>query len=343
MTILPHHPSREAAEVLGDGHLGLVLEPSPPAIADAPFMADDPTARPSDTGDLVVISPTSSGDRSWEDVVAARPELREWAAARWLAARPPLPAVPRGYPPARDAYHRLAYSVIAEARRLATTKFGLRYTRGGFGTPFFGADRQVRVEHGRLVVQDGMEARDTEITSITAAAAFVGVEPDTEAQEHDSPPLGDVDAPLGADPLVGEFLGAWFGFSWAVLEELRLTPDAVDVGRPQLWPGHFDPALEMGPVDAGRATYGCSPGDADHDEPYLYVAAWGEIDRRDMFWNSESFNGGSLPYAELRAAADPFAAALGFFRAGYRRLVSPAGGWSRSSSSTSRPRSPRSR
>ena len=44
----------------------------------------------------------------------------------------------------------------------------------------------------------------------------------------------------------GAFLAAWFGFAWVVLEELRLTPDAVDVERTQLWPGHFDPALAMG-------------------------------------------------------------------------------------------------
>ena len=32
-------------------------------------------------------------------------------------------------------------------RFAATRRMGLRYTRGGFGTPFFGADEQVRLTY----------------------------------------------------------------------------------------------------------------------------------------------------------------------------------------------------
>ena len=106
-----------------------------------------------------------------------------------------------------------------------------------------------------------------------------------------------------------------------------MTEGAVDVDRTQLWPGHFDPAIAMGDASAdARATFGASPGDADHPEPYLYVGAWGDVDRGDPFWNETAFNGASMGYAELRASDDQLAAALGFFRAGHTRLVGRGGG-----------------
>ena len=77
----------------------------------------------------------------------------------------------------------------------------------------------------------------------------------------------------------------------------------------------------MGDADAGgRATFGASPGDGGHDEPYLYVGAWGEVDRDDGYWNETAFNGASMTYEQLRAAADPIADALEFFRTGYEKL-----------------------
>jgi hypothetical protein len=316
-----HDPAAEAAARVGAGRFATVLEPSPPAVTDGEFLADDPADLAGAPDDAITVTPTSAGDLDWVAIVEEEPDLAAWAAERWLAAFPTLPPVPDGYPAARRAYHRLAYAVVAEARRRATTKFGLRYTRGGFGTPFFGDDEQVRVEGGRLVVQRAGTATSAPITSLRAAADVVGVDPGTDAAEHDSPPLDDVDADLGATAATGAFLAAWFGFSWSVLEELRLTPGAVDVERPQLWPGHFDPALAMGDAEAGgRATYGMSPGDADHDEPYLYVGAWGRVDRSDPFWNETAFTGASLAYAELLRADDPRETALAFFRAGHRRL-----------------------
>ena len=122
--------------------------------------------------------------------------------------------------------------------------------------------------------------------------------------------------------LLSKRRGEWFGLSWAVLEELRLTPGAHDPERTQLWPGHFDPAIAMGDAEAGgRGTYGMSPGDHGHDEPYLYVGAWGAVDRTDAYWNETAFNGASMPFAELAGHDDPYEAALAFFRSGYARLT----------------------
>ncbi len=305
--------------MLGDGFSARVLEPSPPTVTDGPFFADDPVA-PDVSGAETVVSPISSGDRTWDDLLRERPELTAFARAHWLGARGPLPSVPENYPSARDAFHRLAYAVIAESRRRANTKFGLRYTARGFGTPFFGDDEQVRVMGDLVVHQRADSVREIPITTLAAVAAELGIEPGTDAAEHDSPLLGDIHERLAVTADTGVFLGEWFGFSWAVLEELRSTPGAIDPERPQLWPGHFDPALAIGDPEAGRATYGCSPGDHSHDEPYLYVGAWGDVDRTDPYWNETAFNGASLPFSTLAESDDPFSVALDFFREGYDRL-----------------------
>src|SRR5919204_675772 len=46
-----------------------------------------------------------------------------------------------------------------------------------------------------------------------------------------------------------------------------------------LWPEHFDVAIEL-----GEATFGVSPGDENHPEPYAYVAPWNPPPPGD-FWN----------------------------------------------------------
>src|SRR3954468_635101 len=83
---------------------------------------------------------------------------------------PPESRAPPGRPPpkivdTRRALHRLAFYVVAPARKRANTKFGLRWTFGGFGTPFFGADEQVRVAGRDLVVQRGDAATAEPITT----------------------------------------------------------------------------------------------------------------------------------------------------------------------------------
>jgi hypothetical protein len=82
-----------------------------------------------------------------------------------------------------------------------------------------------------------------------------------------------------------------------------------------LWPEHFDIAIELGAQDAGRrANYGFSPGDPDHEEPYLYVGPWtpqpaGEI------WNGKGFSGAELGHSELVAAENQSAVAIDFCNA----------------------------
>lgn len=236
-----------------------------------------------------------------------------------------LGPLPTDYAAGRRDHHRLAYSVVAEARRLATGRFGLRSVPGGYGTPEFddpdtGVTVTVGVSGADLVVTRDGDARSAPITTLRAAADHVGIEPGTTAAEHDSPPLGDVDQPLVATSEIGRALDAWFAVGWAALEVLRATPGAVDPDVTQLWPGHFDAATAIGDVDAGRrATYGVSPGDDAHPEPYVYVGAWGGVDD-DPFWNATAFAGALLPHEDVVAADDATATVLGFLREGYRRL-----------------------
>lgn len=325
MTAIARNPREEAQALLPDGHVARVLEPSPPANADPAWYADDPT----DPGgaDGTVVTPTSDGARTWDDVADAQPELNDYVAEHWLGARRRLAPLPESFATTRDALHQLAFFAVAPKRYTATGKLGLRWTHGGYGTPFYATpdgDEQVRVDRGVLVVQTGSTVRTHAPTTISESADFLGIAYRQEwfPDFHDPLTPADPQAPLTIDRAAAGALGDWFGFATAVLERLRRTPGATGVGRVQLWPEHFDPAVELGDADKGqRASYGASPGDAEHPEPYLYVAAWGEIDRSDPYWNDHAFNGASLPYGSLLTADAPVALALDFLQRGHAQLT----------------------
>jgi len=307
----------EAAERLGGRFEVRVLEPSPPAVEAPPWFADDPAARGDVPEGRVLVSPVSTGDRLWDELASEDPELARWCAERWLGAYRRLGPAPERLVPSRLALHRLAEHVISPARRAANTKIGLRYTRGGFGTPFFGDGVQLRVAGTELVRQRGDHEQREQITTVAAAARLAGVEG-----------AGD-EAPLELDPAAAAFIGDWFGFAASVLEELRARADtSSDASRVQLWPEHFDMAVELGSEDAGaRAAYGLSPGDANHPEPYGYVAPWSARPTGEL-WQATGFSGAELPFAALLEASDQRSAALEFFGArlsALSRLAGPDG------------------
>lgn len=303
----------EASAQIG-GREVRVLEPSPPANRDPDAFADDPVDAGSDG---VQVSPVEGlGTQTWMDLAGDDADLAAWCAVRGLAGWH-LPALPASLPTTRVALHALSEHVVAAARYAANGKIGLRFTKGGFGTPFFGDDRQVRVEPGILVVDEVSHP----LTTLGAAAAAVGV-------PLGAPPLyapltrPDPDLDLGAlvDPAAADVLGRWYGFAWSVLEQLRHDAAATAPSRVQLWPEHFDPAVDAGDGAAGnRASFGASPGDAAHDEPYLYVLPW--VTRTGELWNDPAFPGASLGYRELCESADPRARALEFLRSGSEILT----------------------
>jgi hypothetical protein len=278
-----YDPRTEASERLGGAYEVRVLEPSPPAVNEGPWFADDPAARGAVPDGRTLVSPVSTGDLTWDGLVRDDPELSAWAAERWLGAWRRLEALPEGFADTRDRLHALAEGTLCPARAAANGKFGLRYTRGGFGTPFFGADEQLRVEGTELVhVRDAEEAARETIDGVDEAS-------------------------VGA-------LGAWYGLVASTLEELRAqAAPSLEPSRVQLWPEHFDLATDLGSEAGGvRAGYGGSPGDASHPEPYLYVVPWSAKPTGER-WRATGFDGAELAYAELLEAGDQRAAALEFF------------------------------
>lgn len=224
---------------------------------------------------------------------------------------------------ARDQLHQLAFYALAPARYAIEERMGLRATAEGFGTPQYD-DRVSRVEGNLLVHETGENVATQAITTIRAAAQFFGVDYDVDwfTEFKDPLPPMDPDRTLKVEEAPASALGQWFAFGFAILEELRgHGAESDDVSEVQLWPEHFDPAIEMGSQTEGRrASYGASPGDRDHIEPYLYVSAWSDIDRDDPFWNDRNFNGASLPFTALLEAEDQGRVALEFFLEGYRIL-----------------------
>jgi hypothetical protein len=224
-----------------------------------------------------------------------------------------LEPLPDGFAETRAALHRLASHVLAPARKAVTGRIGLRATPGGFGTPLFGDGQRLRVEGASLVLERAGGSDVVGINSLAGAARAAGV---TLSEDpgigSDPPPLGDVEAPLRVEPAAAGALGAWYGFSAAVLEEFRAELNAAgrECSEVQLWPEHFDLGCNIEGVN-----FGCSPGDASFAEPYVYVGPWNTEGLADSdFWNAPF--GALLTYKELSGADDQRETALGFLRRG---------------------------
>ena len=288
------NPRAEAEDMLGGDYEARVLEPSPPAVTEPPY-ADDPVAPGEVPEGRDLVSPVHNrGDLTWDEIAQQEPDLAAWCAERWLGAWKRLEPLPSTFAESRIALHKVAEAIVAPARK-PDNEIALRYTRGGFGTPFFeqdGADCQVRVEHDALIRQRG----------------------DQETRE---PLPGEV------DPAATAALGDFYGFACSVLEQLRADETDGDASLVQLWPEHFDIAIELGDERAGRrATFGASPGDPGHDEPYLYISVW-TAEVSGELWNATGFKGAELPYSELLEAEDQRETALEFMRERYRALQTP--------------------
>src|SRR4051812_30120485 len=163
------------------------------------------------------------------------------------------------FPKTREALHKLAEEVVSPARVKATgNEIALEARPGGFGTPPFPDGGEVRVEGTNLIVR----AADGRETS----------------------------QPIDVDPADAERVARFFTFIWNVLETLRT--EAAEPSEVHLWPEHFDVAF-----DDREVTYGGSPGDENHDEPYLYVAPW-TAPPPGRQWNAQGFNGAEAPWTD---------------------------------------------
>jgi hypothetical protein len=227
-----------------------------------------------------------------------------------------LKRLPESFAATRDALHRVAEELVAPARK-PHNEIALRQTPGGFGTPEFefeGRRTQVRVERDELVLARNGDEDRAVLTSIAAGGALLG-----PALLPDGVP--DDDSPLGIDPAAADRLADFYALAAESLARVKsgLAPDD-DPSDTNLWPEHFDIAFEAGPADGRRATYGASPGDDDHGEPYVYVGPWSAPTDGEL-WNATAFNGAEVGYTELLSADEEIAAAVEFMRARYDALT----------------------
>ena len=65
-----------------------VLEPSPPAVTEAPWYADDPVNCAVNRPGCMVVSPVPTADVTWDELAHNDPELGRWCAARWAFRTP---------------------------------------------------------------------------------------------------------------------------------------------------------------------------------------------------------------------------------------------------------------
>ena len=311
------NPRAEAFERLGGTYDVRVLEPSPPAVNGPPWFADDPTARGYVSPGRQVVSPVTTGDLLWDELTPGDPDLATWCAERWLGSLRRLERVPPALPTTRRSLHALAQRVFGPLRERANEHPSLRWTRGGFGTPFFGADSQVRMEQGVLVVQSRFRERREAIATLADAAELIGFHLSGDETELAA-------APLKIDPDAARFAGDFLGFATNVLEQLRAdVPQDYEPSRVELWPHSFDLVVEIGMEYAGRrAAFGASLGDNDHAEPYLFVTPLDVRPTGDL-WQAGTFPGAELPYSSLCAAADQRACALDFVRSRVEALHHP--------------------
>lgn len=211
----------------------------------------------------------------------------------------------------RASLHAVAEHVMAASQYAHKRRLGLRQATGGFATqPFFvdGAEWRLTVVGTELVVREDARGEATErripITSLRAAASLTGGPLGMPSDAYRPSPLPDPDGELAVDPGACALLADFYSLVQAALTVLAAELAREGPSEIQLWPEHFDLATTISEVN-----YGGSPGDADHDEPYLYVGPF-EPPPRGGFWN-EPF-GASQRWGEIAGVDD----AVRFFREG---------------------------
>ncbi|MSO78522.1 MAG: hypothetical protein EXQ79_02835 [Acidimicrobiia bacterium] len=163
------------------------------------------------------------------------------------------------------------------------------------------------------------------MTTVGDAAAAAGIEPGAPANVFAPVTRLEPEAPLKVDANAADVLANWFEIGWSVLGDLQQhAGEGAAPSTLTLWPEHFDAAIELGSEELGtRGTFGVSPGDEQHPEPYLYVTHWADVPEAD-YWNDTVFAGASLPYAAVATATSAHGTMLEFFRSGLALLSAPA-------------------
>jgi hypothetical protein len=210
----------------------------------------------------------------------------------------------------RDGLHRVAEHVLAAAQFAQTGDMRLAHLPGGYTTyTQLRGERRVMVIAGDLVVVDPSGRRSTPLTTLGAAAAFLGISPGLPSAAYEPATPLRPDEALQIDAEAAVSLHRWYGLADAALRAFASEAGAGRV-RPVLWPEHFDLAITVDAVN-----YGASPGDHHVDQPYLYVGPHAGPPTRNDFWNAEF--GAVLTIADVTSSDD----ALAFFRQGRSRVA----------------------
>jgi hypothetical protein len=209
-----------------------------------------------------------------------------------------LPELPPEFAATRGALHAVAEQVVSAAYWHASTHIGLRPTPRGVGTPVFGDNERVRIDGTALVHERAGSLRRHELTTLEAAASFVGV-PLGAPTVYPAVTRIAPDAALAIDRDAALALADWYALAAALLHDLRAAHPELASTELQIWPEHFDLACELGPEGTGmRANYGASPGDESIGEPYLYVGPHEPARRTGVFARCPF--GAAIAYSELR-------------------------------------------
>jgi hypothetical protein len=209
---------------------------------------------------------------------------------------------------ARDGWHRIAEHVVAAAQYADTGEIALRAVSGGFQTT--SGPRQLSVIGTDLVIADGNGTRTAPLTTVAAAAEFVGIVPGLPVSVYPPATPLEPDEPLHLDEASARILADWYQLGDEALR--RLASEVGSTQVPILWPEHFDIGITLDMVN-----FGASPGDDHIAQPYLYVGPHTGPPRRDDFWNTAF--GAARTVEQIPNVEEAFA----FFREGRRRLTEP--------------------
>ncbi len=226
--------------------------------------------------------------------------------------------LPASFATTREALRALACYVVAPFRKARTGRIGLRAGGQGFATPPLPDGTRVIVSGDRLAVDPAVSIR---ITTLRAAAGFLGIPLSADPGVGADLPRFDPDAQLPVDADASFALGAWYAFADHVLRGLAVSDAAVS--EAQLWPEHFDLAVQIELHGGATANVGFSPGDPSHDNPYAYVGPHDTVGLSGSYWNAPF--GAVLAYDDIRSAPSPELLAEQFIAEGID-LLGAAGG-----------------
>lgn len=208
----------------------------------------------------------------------------------------PAPRVdPDALTATRRSLHGVAEHVVAGPQKRRFDTIRLLVSPGGFR----GLHLPVAVEGTDLVAAG---VRVPLAGTFRSLGEAVGVDPGAPVGVYTDTSGTSVDDEVHVDAAAARLLADCWSRGDAALR--ALAPDAEVI----LWPEHFDVGIGVDEV-----SYGMSPGDGFHAEPYAYVGPW--TPREGDFWNA--------PFGAVRAASElpDVAAVLAFFEEGRRRAT----------------------